>query len=235
MARKFTSASEYFTLADDAALTLPNGDWSLGGWFKITNNAGIYQQWFFNWNAYSRPYLYAFVFEASAASGANEIKIGVHDGTNFTLLTGTSTPGTSTAWQHLLLVRSGNTITQYIDGAADGSSNTSITAVDAGVDLHMGGRGVGETNYNFLGELAGWAKWDRALSTAERAGLAAGASAAHYPLSLAWNMPMRGDLIENKSFIAVTNNGTTVSAHPTIATPLNIPTIQPALQPTLAW
>ena len=214
MARKFTSASEYFTLADDAALTLPNGDWSLGGWFKITNNAGIYQQWFFNWNAYSRPYLYAFVFEASAASGANEIKIGVHDGTNYTLLTGTSTPGTSTAWQHLLLVRSGNTITQYIDGAADGSSNTSVVAVDAGVDLHMGGRGVGETNYNFLGELAKWAKWDTALSASERAQLVDGEDPmAIQSANLAWHLDGLTEQIEG---IAVTNNGSTASDDPSI-------------------
>jgi len=36
MAYKLTTSNTYISITDDPLLTLPNGDWSVGGWIKIS-------------------------------------------------------------------------------------------------------------------------------------------------------------------------------------------------------
>ena len=68
MAWHFDEVNDYVTLGDDAALTLPDGDWSLGGLVKLTDNTGSLYQYFLSWGSFAAaPSINIFFREASAS------------------------------------------------------------------------------------------------------------------------------------------------------------------------
>jgi hypothetical protein len=72
--------------------------------------------------------------------------------------------------------------------------------------------------------MAEWAKWDRALIDTERAALALGFSPLFFPRELKWYLPMVRPYVELKEGLTVTNDGSTIGAHPPIIYPPGLPT-----------
>jgi len=204
-------------LADNAALTFPDGDWAIGGYVKFSSRTGSTARNLFLWGSgYSNKFEVR-VGDASHASFPDDINLTFldGDGTTISFSTGSNEFGSNTSWTHILIERTGTTIAVYKNGEITGSGgNANLDALDAGASFRLGNNAY-DTG-DFLGDMAEWAKWDRALSAAEKAGLAAGYAPSCYPNSLMWYVPMIRDYVELVKGIAVTNNGTTVSAHPRI-------------------
>ncbi len=192
MAWHFDETNDDVQITDDAVLTLPNGDWTIGGWFRLTDNTGSNFQYILSWGTFGAdPSFQWFLPEASTAD-ANTLKIIVRDaGGDEHNFFSSGTPGTSTAWQHFALVRSGTTLTQYIDGSADGSNtNANHGSVDVAGNFYVGSRSDRQSARFFGGDVAELAKWDRALNASELTSLVAGTRPGRFSDSLQWYLPM---------------------------------------------
>lgn len=216
------TTGHHVTLGDNAALTLPDADWTIGGWIKLDDNAGSAYQYFLSWGGFgANPSINWLVAEATEGAIPNKLRVLVEDsdgdafGVAGTGVTSAGTPGTSTLWQHLAVVRSGTALTQYVNGAADGTeTDATVDAVDVADSLYLGMRSDNDGDRRFGGRMAEWAKWDRALSTDELTGLAAGYTPDHYPTPT-WQLRMWGaDYSEMRVPLTVTNQGSTAADHP---------------------
>lgn len=222
MAFNFTADCS-ITLADHAALTFPDDDWAIGGLVKFSTRTGSTDGFLFLWGSGYTNQFFARVGYASHAGFPDDVNLAFldTDGTNLSLTTGSNEFQSNTSWTHILLERTSTTISVYKNGTLTGTvSNAGIDALDAGASFRFG-----NNNYNtgdFLGDMAEWAKWDRALTTAEKAMLCDPTklhAPTFFPNSLKWYVPMINKYQELVQGIAVTNNGTTVSAHPRIIYP----------------
>lgn len=101
---------------------------------------------------------------ASSAWGWYDDTIGTID--NFTTVLSTG------VWQHLCVVRSGTTVTGYVDGSADADTITTAHSIPNDA-LFIGGRYDG-SGQAMDGRLAEVAIWDVALTAAEVSALAQG-------------------------------------------------------------
>ena len=222
MAWSFDESNDDVQITDDPVLTLPDGSWAIAGWLKLDNNTGTLFQYFLSWGgASASPSINLLFNEASAASNPNELRFLIADsGGDQANGTSTGTPGTSTAWQHIIVQRSVSTYTQYVDGSADGSTvNAGVDAINVGTALYFGARSDEDADRRFGGDMAEWAKWDRALIDTERAALASGFSPLFFPRELKWYVPMVRPYVELKEGLTVTNDGSAIGVHPAIIYP----------------
>lgn len=213
----------YVTLTDNAALSLPDGDWTISGWIKLTDNTGTALQYFLSWGMYgATPSFNWYITEASYATSdqRNELTLALFDvgGDGPGAVYGTTQPGTATTWRHFLLERSGYTVTQYINGIPDGTwTVATFDGVDVAGNLYFGMRQDGDADRCFGGYLAEWAKWDRVLTQTEKeqvagtGGYAVTSPADIAATSRAWYVPMYDDFNEDWGGLTVTNNGDNVT------------------------
>ncbi len=221
MAWHFDETNDEVQITDHAALTLPDADWTIAGWLKLDDNVGNIFQYFLSWGTTSaQPNINWFFPETDAGLDNDQLKLVMldSDGDGFPAgaIVGASSPGLRTDWMHLAVVRTGaGVITQYIDGAADGTAtDATFDAVNRAGNFHFGCRSDFSATRYFGGDLAEWAKWDRALSADELLGLAAGFTPDHYPTP-AWHVPMWGNQYhELRVPLTVTNDGSTAIDHP---------------------
>jgi hypothetical protein len=219
MAWRFDGVNDHAYLADAPALTL-GSNWTVGGWFQILSNAGTTGQYLVNWGAVTAyPSFDALVYKASSVTTPNKLRGRFFDSEEFgnspaTLLSSTSV-GVSAAWQHVLWHRNGGEFTQYINGVANGSSSPGeIGEINCSASMFFGTRSDFAATLRFFGQMAEWAKWDRALSAAEIAVLAAGATPDWFANGLAWYLPMRKEPVELVRGIPVKLIGATPVDHP---------------------
>lgn len=224
MGWSFDETNDDVQITDNVALTFPDGDWTLSGWVKLDDNIGSFYQYFFSWGAFEGvPSINWFFIEASelpGPSGGLRFHLVDDDATSSGNITSTSTPGTRTDWIHLILQRSGNTITQYIDNVADGDyTDAAFDGINVAENLFFGSRSDSDADRRLGGSMAEWAKWDRALNSSERAALVAGVSPWRFQDSLKWYVPMRiggaNGLYADygSSRLTITNNGSTNANH----------------------
>ena len=217
------SNTQYVTMADDAALDLPDADWSLGGWIKSDGNVGSLWQYFLSHAAVGANNSCNLYFGEDGSSLINKLVGHFEDAGGDGYVTpgqgahvSDGTPGDSTLWQHILYVRSVTTQTLYVNAVADEVvTNASVDAISPAGAMYFGARtgDPPDADRCFGGSLASWAKWDRALTANERAGLAAKNQPSAYSTGLAWHLPML-DYAEKVSGITVTNNGSTLVEGP---------------------
>jgi hypothetical protein len=215
MAWLFDGIDDYATIAPDAALAMGEGDWTLAGWVRVTSNAGSAYMYFLSWNALSAVNSCNWYFNEMGIADANKLRFFIRDSEgNLAEGMSSGTPGASDAWQHLLLRRSGGSIAQFVNGAADGAGYTGPFAkVESDQTLHLGGRNDLDPNRFFNGAMAEWAKWDRALSAGEIAALVSGAAPGNIPTGLAWHLPML-DYRPRIAGLTIANHGGTLVDHP---------------------
>ncbi len=224
MAWNFDEVNDEVQITDDAVLTLPDGDWSVGGWIKLTDNTGTQSQYFMSWGAFSAaPSFNWLVYEASHATFANRLELLTEDSgaAAMDVVPASTDVGTSTAWQHLIAVRTGvATITVYRNGASFGSAfNSGYDAVDVSGNLYLGTRSSSPTDRWFGGDMAEWAKWDRALSADEITALAAGYVPDFFPTPV-WHCRMFGGVYQERMVpLTVSNTGSTAADHPPLIYP----------------
>ncbi len=236
MALTFNGSSQFVHLADNSALTLQDGDCTIALWIKLTNNEGADRQtiWFTGTAYSATPFGNWRFYEAGSGANAGKLNFEMNDndGTNV-IASSTSTPGTSTAWQHLALVRSGNTITQYINAAADGSTtNANFDALDSGTGWWIGSQ-TGTTRF-VNGAIEGVTVWNWALSAGQLAALAAGMNPERIRHGGAWRMPMRHGAREVWTGLTVTDNSGGLVAGPGVEDDLSSLGMSQAVQSAIA-
>lgn len=217
MAFRFDSASSNrIIMADNAAFTFLDADWTVGGLVRCTSRSGTVTRRILSYMTGTTKYFIVDVGDPSAGVIPDDIQAQFKDDDG-TVITATSTSNpfaSNTSWTHVCITRSGTTMTIYINGSSVASgSNAGFDALDAG-DWKWGNNQYDANAWQ--GDMAEWGKWDRLLSSAEIAGLVAGYSPACYPDSLKFYIPMIRNYNEIKIGTTVTNNGTTVVEHPRI-------------------
>lgn len=209
MAWSFNETDQYATIGDDAALSLPDGDWTIGGWLKLDDNDGTSYQYFFSWNTIGTNNSIGIYFREGGAYGQLTFRVKDGDGTEKTLISD-GTPGSLTRWQHVLARRidADNKVEMYLDGVYETYNwATDLGAVNHTGSLYLGARSDVSATRMYGGDMAEWAKWDRALSTDEIAALAAGYPVSDfYDSAIKWHLPMN-DWTERIAGLTVTPVG----------------------------
>lgn len=157
---------------------LPTGDFTYSGWFKFDSVAD------------------EALFMIADGTGANEFLIHVSGGNlrtwvnNSQNATASGSFGTGT-WIHIAVTRSGSAVTQYIDGAVNGTGSDgnalsfSSCPLLIGIDADGGGDGCTNSLGNFFeGDADDLRVYDRALSLSEIQTLANGGQPGAYEASL---------------------------------------------------
>ena len=99
MGWEFDETNDDVQITDDAVLSVPNADWTVGGWVRLHNgNAGTVFKYFFSHDdPGTTPSLNLFIGEATHPSEANNLNVEA----NATKIVA-SDFGTSTAWQNVI-------------------------------------------------------------------------------------------------------------------------------------
>ena len=204
------------SVAYNAAMDLPDSDFSMGGWIKLDDNDGASYQYFVSWGYGSSPRLLFFLAEDEAA-GADQMWVRICDASGYQAeCVTTGSPAESTEWQHVMVVRSGASVfTFYVNGVEDGTdTDDTVDVCNPNVPMEFGRQDDGGVGRAFGGCMAEWAKWDRALTAGERVALVQGFSPRLMPTELKWYIPMVGDYQELLVPLVVTNLGATLADHP---------------------
>lgn len=174
-AASFNNTSGKITIADNATMSITtNGTWLF--WFKagnITTNGNdvIFAQWVAS--------NYAFNIVHMTSSGDLQANFSpTSSGSGGTDLNGTT--AITTDWTMIALVKSGATITWYVNGSAAGTSSTQANPLYASVaDFIWGNNG---NNDGYLdGLIDDFAIFDRALTSTEIADHYSGADSLATP------------------------------------------------------
>ncbi|MBN2024063.1 MAG: LamG domain-containing protein [Pirellulales bacterium] len=216
MAVSFNEIDQYLSIADSAAMTLPDADWTLAGWMKPDSLAGTGSQFVVSWNHFNYlPSLNWWFREASHPSEAGKIKFRLKDTADQIEVYSPTAVITTMDWYHLCLVRSSYTFTQYVNGVAAGYGVLGkMDDINPSVPWLFGAVTEFDPDSYFGGRLAEWAKWDRALGADERAALAAGLAPIWYPTGLAWWLPLYTSHEEKIVPLSVTDSSGGPAAHP---------------------
>lgn len=211
---------QYVTIGDNAALTLPDADFTIGGWVYLDDNIGTKYQYFLSWGDPSADPSFNLYFREHGIATDGD-KLTVRFNNSDPVMLSTSAPGeNTTAWMYVCIYRSSDTIYLEIDNVAEGNVAAGVGKfpIDVADSIYLGAREDLDEDRCLGGSLAEWAKWDRALSAAERAGLLR-FSPKFYP-GLKWHCDMRRRYRERVVPLTVTNNNSTVVAHPPIIYPV---------------
>ena len=130
----FNGSSSYLTMSlSNASTNFGTGDFTIECWHYLTSRATLYPCIFGNYNSYAGGALALFAGHAAASTTAYQV---AYNGATFPTSINSGAI-TYNQWVHVALVRSGSTITLYINGTSIGT----ITSATASLN------GVGSTFY----------------------------------------------------------------------------------------
>ena len=229
MAWLFDEANDYVTLAANSALNLPDGDWTIAGWVNLTDNTGSAFQYLLSWGSFGAVNTFQLYVTESSVPSPNEnqrddLSWNVIDTDGDSVSSqGASNPPVFNApsgWYHIVFERNGSIVSTYVDNSFIHSQiGSGLNGVSRGDALYFGTRSDLNADRFFGGAMAEFGKWNRSLLDSERAALAKGFAPSFFRRSLQWYLPMIRDYREMQQGIAVTNNGSTITAHPNIIYP----------------
>jgi len=218
---RFDETDDYAALGFDTALDLPDGDWTVAGWVRLTNgNAGDATKGLLVRAQNGESYWEISIGEASNPAPADRNEIWFYadnNGTSVHIMSTGDLFASNTSWTHFAARRSGNTYTLWVNGSQAASQNN---AALGGLSATAGGEAGGRLFFGIFlpgvfeqpldGDLGPAAAWGRALADAEIAGLADGFSAVCFP-GWAWVVPNIRDDVELRHGMEVTRSGATVT------------------------
>jgi len=138
----FDGSGDYLSVADNAALQMGSGDFTIEFWLNFSSLTGY--QTLFNKGYTSAGSL---LFQTDNGNGRMRIYIG---SSNVISETGT---GSTNTWIHYALVRSGTTLTLYRDGTSSGSA-TNSTNINNASTLYIGSSVTTSPDYPFTGYIS---------------------------------------------------------------------------------
>lgn len=108
MALKFDESTGYYAIPDDAALSLPAGDWCIGGWVNVTDNTGDFFQYLFsNGGFLATSSLNFYIGEDTSGLAGDRgrwlLALKSDDGTTIQLGAGTTIFGADSTWRIVLV------------------------------------------------------------------------------------------------------------------------------------
>jgi hypothetical protein len=178
-ARGFDEVDDYIWYADDARWTLPNGNWAMAYWVDIGDNTGSqFQYWYSqapDGNPFASPSINVWVNELSQAS-PGAIKLDIIDaGGDEAFAEGSTGDMSPDTWHSVVCQREGNAFNAYVDNVLKATAtNAAVGEINVGENVDFGRRSDADSVRFFGGSLGPFAKWDRALSSGERAHLRRG-------------------------------------------------------------
>lgn len=211
MGYSFNGSSDEIAVADGAALTLPDGDWTIGGWIYPDDFTGSGFQWLILqglWGA--TPSINILIGETSSGITPEGFRFysADDDGTLLDVQSSSSVLS-ATTWQHLIIQRSGTTTTLYVDNSSVGSTALSTyDGVNVGSAMYFS-RADLDSTWRFPGDMEDWFKVDRALNAQERQALANGFSSRLIAPDASWRFTMDG-AYEEVGRLGVTVSGATL-------------------------
>lgn len=171
-------SSQYLSIADasQSGLDFGTGAFSISLWIKSSQSATgreiLEKQWISSGGYYQIAW-------GNSTAGTIKFEGGSNGAAVFALYTTTATYNDN-AWHHLVLVRSSNTVTAYIDGSLSGS-NTASGSFDTSNDgVFQIGRGNSGYYSGLVDEVG---VWSRALSSTEVTQLYNDGDGWQYPFS----------------------------------------------------
>jgi len=229
MARYINGSSTYMTIGDNAALSFPDGGFTLAGWIYLipSPTRGYY--------FYSHGTVQA-VSSCNLAIASNGSLIAYVRSDAGVLKQVGWVVGAIAAgnWYHICLRCAGDDLRLYKNGVQSGNSDSaSWGGINPSGSLYLGARNDLNATKFFDGHIAEWAKWDRAISDVELAALAAGANPLRFRQYLRWHWSGRDELREDVAGLVITNYGSTLSDHPPVELPPQNGIIQPVIQRAL--
>jgi hypothetical protein len=183
MAIQFDESNDYYSVSDAPELALADGDWCIGIWTYVDDNAGSNAQYLISINSLgANNSINLWLEETGSGSSPGEWSVYGKDGdgTNTgTLRCGIT--GADSAWRLIIIQRktADNEIQIWFcekSGAAskvDSVADTDFDAVDGG-DWNIGRRADGDADRFYGGAACELFKGDFALSQAQIEALAAG-------------------------------------------------------------
>ena len=228
MARYFDGSSTYAKILDNAVLSLPDGSWTLGGWFNSDAFAGSGWQYLVSHGSLGATA--SCNIYIAEPNGDLIVWIVSNDGTSKTSTS--SSVITAGRWHHMLAVCSGDALQVHLDAAAIGDSYSAAwDGADPIGSFHLGTKNNQQNRFD--GRMAEWARWDAALDSQQIAALADGVRPTEVGTRPAWYLPLLGDLREEIAGLTVTNYGTTISEHPAAIICPGIPHVLRSAFPTI--
>lgn len=198
---------------------MPDNNWTVVGWVQISSNSGTAWNSMLDWWNNVHPEMRFWIGETSHSTYANDLlawmadddtdAVNVGDGTNNNAFSGV------TVWTPVAFRRSGTTFATFKNGVqVDSLTNANFDGITLSTNLILGAAGAGTTEF-LNGNLAEWAAWRKALSDTDIAALAKGYAPNRFP-DFEWYVPLIRNYAELAQGAAVTNSGSTVTAHPRI-------------------
>jgi hypothetical protein len=183
MAIQFNEVNEYYSIADSATLTLPDGDWCVGIWVHVSDNTGTaYQYLVSNNNLNANDSFNLFLGEVGSGADANKWGLNAEDsdGTNPGTIWAAAT-GADSVWR-LIVCQHDSTAGELqlwfceLGGTAgkEGSGADTNFAACNGSTWNIGRRLDGDPDRYYGGTAAEFWKGDFALTAAEITALGAG-------------------------------------------------------------
>ena len=181
----FDATGDYYTVADNPDLTLPDDDWTIAWYMRVANNAGPSFQYWHSWGAFhATPSINCFIYEDSVSTTPPEynggLKAAIDDSSGTVVQSPLSSPLFPSAdWVLVVLRRkgSGTTSVRWFADAIDVNTGHAdegdIAAINRADALYLGMRSDDSGTRRLLGDIAWWGKWDRALNVGEMQSLRA--------------------------------------------------------------
>lgn len=224
MALDYDGSGDFLSIADNVPLSI-TGALSLSSWINTddatppTNARGIVGKFIGSGN--QRSYVLALTVNGAisltvSSSGASA--------QNIAATTANGDIANAGQWYHVAAVYVPSTsMTIYIDGAVEGSNETSIPAAifDGTAPFYIGNQFQAATGFEFIGLLAESAVWNASLSADEVASLAKGLSPIRVrPDNLVTYVPAVREVRDLVGGFDITTNGTPAAVpHPRIIYP----------------
>lgn len=138
----FDGVGDYITAPSDSSFDFGTGDFTIEFWMRPSNVSGTWQA------IISRKYNQSGGWRLYKTSGTNNLSFyhpsGYYQTTNSGLANGT--------WHHIAVVRSGSTLTTYVDGTSRGTDTISLAMSPTSADIEIG-QGVVTSAYPYQGYL----------------------------------------------------------------------------------
>jgi hypothetical protein len=166
----FDGTGDWITASDSDDFALGSGDWSVDCWFRVNAAGGTALRLCGQSDAAQTAADSSFFIERTTG---NVISAQVSNGSTFTTITGTTqfTNAVNTGWHHVALVRTGNILKLFIDGAqegGDGALTGSVPNSTAGLAIGIRGDGATTSPWNgWIDEFrlsVGIARWTSAFT-----------------------------------------------------------------------
>ena len=180
MAILFDEVNDYYSIPDNAVLTLPNGDWCIGLWLKVDDNTGTNFQYFLSNNGTlgGSTSLNFYIYEDSASPGTGDPGDYIANIAGNSLVS-SSSYGADGVWRLWIFQRTPSLLEWWSCAAGAGavledSVAIPITSIDSWNPLNVGRRQDGNADRYYGGQLAELFKGDFSLSQSEIEAIASG-------------------------------------------------------------